>query len=51
MPGPACATLKNWYEIHRLQANYHRDAVDVDYLDYDYVDYDRFRRVEKQLAS
>ena len=51
MPRSACANLKNWYEIHRRHANYHRDAVDVDYVDYDYVDYDRFRRVEKQLAS
>jgi hypothetical protein len=50
-PGPACDNLKNWYEIHRHQANYHRDAVVVDYVDYDEVDYDRFRRVEKQLAS
>jgi hypothetical protein len=36
--------------VHRHQANYHRDAVVVDYVDSDYVDYDRFRRVEK-LAS
>jgi hypothetical protein len=46
MPRPACANLENRYEIHRHQANYHRGAVDVDY-----VDYDRFRRVEKLLAS
>jgi hypothetical protein len=38
-------------DFHSRQANYHRDAVDVDYLDLDYVHYDRFRRVEEQLAS